>query len=98
MICGKKIYANQTEAKEAIRGFNQANKYRQGGTNRSSRPPTNAYFCADCKGWHTETEGKRRKLSDRPTKKETLQPIESVKPTGGTLHILNPCKIRITNE
>lgn len=91
MICGKKIFSSQTEAKEAARGFNQSNKFRQGGKNRSKRSPTKAYFCKACKAWHLYTEGKKRMLSNHNTMK--LNPNK--KKHYDILHVINNCRIPI---
>lgn len=93
MICGKHIFASQTEAKNAIRGYNEAKKFRASSRNRSKRSPTNAYFCEACNGWHVETEGKRRKLGyQKPP--QTVK-MELPKKNHAVLHILNNCRIRI---
>lgn len=91
MICGKKIFNSQTEAKEAVRGFNQSNKFRQGGKNRSKRSPTKAYFCKDCNAWHLHTEGKKKTLSQQTTVK--LNPHK--KKDYEILHVINNCRIPI---
>lgn len=94
MICGKHIFLSQTEAKNALRGFNNANKFRQGGKNRSKRSPTNTYFCEACNGWHVETEGKRRQLSSQQApQKVNMTPAK--KKDYPVLHIINNCHIKI---
>lgn len=91
MICGKHIFQSQTEAKNALRGFNNSNKFRRGGKNRSKRMPTNAYFCEACNGWHLETEGKRRQLSGQ--QKVNIAPAKKI--DFPILHIVNNCRIKI---
>ena len=93
MICGKHIFKSQTEAKNALRGYNNASKFRQGGKNRSKRSPTNAYFCDACKGWHVETEGKRRQLTNQQP--QTIKMTPTRKKEYPVLHIINNCRIRI---
>jgi len=57
MICGKRIYATQSEAKNAIRGHGH---------------PMGVYPCSDCHGWHIASEANKSVLATRsqPPKQE----------------------------
>lgn len=59
MICGKRIYATQSDAKNAIRGHGH---------------PMGVYQCSDCKGWHIYTEGNKSVLATKshPQKQEMI--------------------------
>lgn len=65
MICGKRIYTTQSDAKNAIKGHNHS---------------MGAYFCKDCNGWHIASEGKESVLNTKkqPQKQELNTKPENI--------------------
>jgi hypothetical protein len=57
MICGKEIYRSQTDAAQAMRAINDANRFRSG--ENSNRLGT-TYYCEDCPGWHIASKHSRK--------------------------------------
>jgi hypothetical protein len=59
MICGKVIHKSRTAAVKHIQGVYKGN--------RPHNTLSNAYYCEDCKGWHTASKSVKAKKNIKPS-------------------------------